>query len=402
MGPELCQKYNTEHFGAVKGTAIYLDDIVVSGKTKAEHDESLEKVAEIAREKKIKFNRKKLQYCQKDVKYIGHIFSKEGMRNDPERIRAIEKMDAPKNVKELQRFLGMVNYVRNFVPNMSERTAKLRELLKKEVEWISLYDHETAFQGLKTTLTSAPVLKIFEESKKVTIQCDASKDGLGYCLLQEGKPVAYGSKSLTSAQKNYGQIEKEFLAILSACHRFHHYIYGRQVDIQTDHKPLVAICDKNLHDINSVRLQRIRIKLLKYRLKLVYVPGKDMHVADTLSRAYLDERTEYESLNQIVHSVSVSESRRLELVEATKMDPTLSELRRIIQNGWPADKTKVHPNMKIFWKIRNQLYSENDLMFFNHRMIIPQDLRQKFVDKAHDAAHFGINRTISRAREIMY
>lgn len=146
-------------------------------------------------------------------------------------------------------------------------------------------------------------------------------------------------------------------------------------------------------------MQRIRIKLLKYRLKLVFVPGKDMHVADTLSRAYLDERTEYESLNQIVHSVSVSESRRLELVEATKTDSTLIELRRIIQNGWPADKTKVNPNMKIFLKNRNQLYTENDLMFFNHRMIIPQDLRKKFVDKA---ALFGINRTISRAKEIMY
>lgn len=402
MGPELCQKYNTEHFGKVKGTAIYLDDIVVSGKTKAEHDESLGMVADIARERKIKFNKRKLQYCRKEIKYIGHIFSKEGLRNDPERIRAIEQMSAPQNVRELQRFLGMVNYVRNFVPNMSERTAKLRELLKKDVEWIWLQDHEMEFIGLKSTLTSAPVLKIFDESKQVTIQCDASKDGLGYCLLQEAKPVAYGSKSLTDAQKNYGQIEKEFLAILMACHRFHYYIYGRQVVIQTDHKPLVAIIDKNLHDINSVRLQRIRIKLLKYRLKLVFVPGKDMHVADTLSRAFLNEKTEYESLNQVVHSVAVSDTRRQELVEATKVDPTLTDLRRFIQNGWPADKTKVKPNVRVFWKNRNQLYAEDGLMFFDHRIIIPQNLREKFVEKAHDLSHFGINRTLSRAKELMY
>lgn len=238
MGPELCQKYNTEHFGKIDGTAIYLDDILVTGKTKTEHDSNLRKVADIAREKNIKFNLKKLQFCRRQIKYIGHIFSSEGVQTDPERIKAIELMKQPKNVKELQRFLGVINYVEKFIPNKSERTAKLRELLKKDVEWIWLPDHEAEFKSLKAILTSAPVLKIFDNNKQCTIQCDASKDGLGYCLLQEGKPIAYGSKSLTEAQRNYGQIEKEFLAILSACNRFHHYIYGREVIVQTDHKPL--------------------------------------------------------------------------------------------------------------------------------------------------------------------
>lgn len=328
MGLELCQKYNTEHSGKIDGTVIYLDDLLVTGKTKAKHDESLRKVADIAREKNIKFNLKKLQYCQREIKYIGHIFSKDGVRNDPGRVKAIEQMDRPTNTKELQRFLRMVNYVRNYIPNLSVKTAKLRELLKKEVEWIWLGDQEDAFNSLKTALTSDPVLKIFDNEKKCTIQCDASKDGLGYCLLQDGKPIAYGSKSLTNAQRNYGQIEKEFLAILSAFQRFHHYIYGREVIVQMDHKPLVAISDKNLQDIHSVRLQRMRIKLLKYRLKLIHVPGKNMHMADTLSRAFLNDTTEYGSLNQIVHSVAVSNTRRQEIVEATKQDQALIELRK--------------------------------------------------------------------------
>lgn len=402
MGPELCQKYNTEHFGHVKGTAIYLDDLLVTGKTKAEHDDALKAVVNVAREKKIKFNLRKLQYCQREIKYIGHIFSKDGVRNDPERIRAIEQMERPKNVKELQRFLGMVNYVRNFIPNMSGRTAKLRELLKKDVEWIWLQEHENAFKGMKSTLTSAPVLRIFDNSKKCTIQCDASKDGLGYCLLQEGKPVAYGSKSLTDAQKNYGQIEKEFLAILSACHRFHHYIYGREVIIQTDHKPLVSIIDKNLHDINSVRLQRIRIKLLKYRLRLVYVPGKDMHVADTLSRAFLSDETEYGSLNQIVHCVAVSDARRQEIIEATNLDEEMRELKKHFKLGWPTDKSKVNPIVHIYWNIRNNIYEEEGLIFFDHKIIIPARLRSILLQKTHEAGHFGINRTLNRAKEIMY
>lgn len=352
----------------------------------------MKKVADIAREKNIKFNLKKFQHSQREIKYIGHIFSKDGIKSDPERIKAIVQMESPKNKRDLQRFLGMLNYVRNFVPNMSEKTAKLRELRKNNVDWIWLRDHENAMNELRTTLTSAPVLKIFDNTSECTIQCDASKDGLGYCLLQNGKPVAYGSKSLTDAQKNYGQIEKEFLAILAACHKFHHYIYGRNMIVQTDHKPLVAIIDKNLHEINSVRLQRIRIKLLKYRLKLVYVPGKEMHVADTLSRAFLNERTEYPSLNQVVHSVAVSEPRRKEIVEATNA----------FKFGWPANKTKVNSNIQVYWKIRNQIYEENALMFYDHKIIMPLKLRHKMIQEIHEAAHFGINRTLSRAKEIMY
>lgn len=179
-----------------------MNDITVTGKTKAEQ------VTDVARREKVKFNAKKLQYCKREVKYIGHVFSKAGLRNDPERLKAIAEMKSPVNVKELQRFLGMVNYVRNFIPNMSERTAKLRELLKKDVEWIWLQTHESAFDDLKRILINAPVLKIFDGNKESVLQCDASKDGLGYCLLQEGKPVVYGSKSLTETQKNYGQIEK--------------------------------------------------------------------------------------------------------------------------------------------------------------------------------------------------
>lgn len=395
MGPELCQKYNTELFGHIGGVVIYLDDITVTGRTKAGHDEALQKVVEIATQKGVKFNSKKLQYCKRAVIYVGHVFSKAGIQNDPDRLKAIDEMESPKNVKELQRFLGMV-------PNMSERTAKVRELLKKDVEWIWLQAHETVFQELKALLVSAPVLKIFESGKDCIIQCDASKDGLGFCLLQDGRPVAYGSKSLTDAQKNYGQIEKEFLAILSACHRFHYYIYGRSVVIQTDHKPLVAIMDKNLHDIHSVRLQRIRLKLLKYRLKLVYVPGKEMHVADTLSRAFLSDKTEYNSLNQIVHSVSVSDSRRNQIAEETAKDPILKELMKLHQIGWPADKTKVMPSIRDYWKHKSQIYAENNLLFLDHRIIIPAALRKLCIQRAHDDAHFGINRTLSRAKELMF
>lgn len=251
-GPELCQKLNQELFGHIPGVVVYLDDILITGKTKLDHDKVLAAVVELARKRDVKFNSKKLQYCLREIRYIGHIFSRKGMRADPERISSITKMPSPTSVKELQRFLGLVNYVRNFVPNMAQLTEPLRHLLKKTTEWQWLPAHEAATNVLRSVLTNSPVLKIFDASRHSVIQCDASKDGIGFCLLQDGRPVAYGSKSLTEAQINYGQIEKEFLAILMACKKFHYYIYGQKVTVETDHKPLVSLMMQN-GAANSVR-----------------------------------------------------------------------------------------------------------------------------------------------------
>ena len=126
-------------------------------------------------------------------------------------------------------------------------------------------------------------------------------------MLQNGKPVAYSSRSLSSSEQNYAQVEKEFLAILFACKKYHHYIYGKEVKVQTDHKPLVALMEKPVSKIHASRLQRIRMKLSKYNLKLCYVPGKYMYLADFLSRAYIQsEGKASSSLDYVMHTINVS------------------------------------------------------------------------------------------------
>lgn len=206
IGPELCQRYNQELFGHIEGVAIYLDDILVTGSSKQAHDNALKAVFRIATEHNVKFNPKKFQYCAPKIKYIGHIFSEKGIETDPERIKAIVEMQTPRNVKELQRFLGMIGYMRSFIPKLTEMSTPLRELLKKEVAWQWMQPHSDAVTKLKEAITKTPVLRIFDGKLPVVIQCDSSKDGIGYCIMQEGKPVAYGSRSLTDAQKNYGQV----------------------------------------------------------------------------------------------------------------------------------------------------------------------------------------------------
>ncbi|GBO11595.1 Retrovirus-related Pol polyprotein from transposon 17.6 [Araneus ventricosus] len=209
------------------------------------------------------------------------------MKPDPDYVQAIIDMPEPRNKTELQRILGMINYLRQFIPQASTISAPLRELLKKSTVWHCLPVHETALKTLKYKIASAPVLSVFNSSKPIVIQADSSKDGLGCCLLQDGRPVAFASRSLTETEKGFAQIEKEFISIVFAVTKFHYFIYGRQVEVLTDHKPLVSIMSKSVGNVLSPRLQRMKIKLLKYQLSLTYLPGKYMYIADLLSREYI-------------------------------------------------------------------------------------------------------------------
>ncbi len=149
------------------------------------------------------------------------------------------------------------------------------------------------------------MLKYFDLKKVVILSVDASAEGLGAVLLQEGQPVAFGSRSLTECQKRYAQIEKELLAIVYGCEKFHKYIYGKTVQMETDHKPLETIFKKSLQKVPP-RLQRMLMSLQLYDLHVSYKPGKELYIADTLSRAYLKEQTEPLLEDELqVHSLSV-------------------------------------------------------------------------------------------------
>jgi hypothetical protein len=237
-------------------------------------------------------------------------------------------MERPQNKKELLRFLGMTKYLSQYIPNLSTVSAPLRNLTKNYVDWQWYPEHEKSFCELKNKLVSAPVLAMFNGSEPVTLQVDASKDGLGACLLQNGRPVGFSSRSLTDTESRYAQIEKELLAIVFGFERFHQLTYGRVVTVQTDHKPLVSVVEKDLCKV-SARLQRLLLRLLKYQFKLTYVPGKLMFMADTLSRSYLkDPVIDDPEVSFVVHTISkyvaMSEERKQEFIKAIDEDETLS------------------------------------------------------------------------------
>ena len=328
---EVFQKRNEEAFSGIPGIQIVADDMIIAAKSTEEHDIILTQVLQRAEERNITFNFEKMQLRVDEVKYLGTIITKEGMKPDPTKVKAIIEMTTPTDKAGIRRLLGMINFLAPHIPNMSIITAPLRSLLKSDVHFSWGPEQSAAMATVKQVLSTAPVLSYFDPGLRSTIQADASQHGLGACLLQRGKPIAYASRSLLPAECNYAQIEKELLAIVFACQKFHHYIYGFNTKIQSDHKPLESTMQKSLHKA-SPRLQRMLLKLQKYDLTVTYVKRKELHVADTLSRAYLttSEDNDSEDLDVAVHAMiqnlPVSDAKLSQLQTATSNDEQLQEL----------------------------------------------------------------------------
>lgn len=160
-------------------------------------------VLERARDNNLRLKRSKCHIKKEEVKFRGHVFTRDGLKTDPKKVRPVVDMPRPTDKAGVQRLLGMVNCVSKFIPNMSELTSPLRQLLHQDVEWHWEERHETGFKKVKDTLALSPVLGYYDAKKELTLQVDASSTGLGAALIQEGQPIAYASKALTPTQQNY-------------------------------------------------------------------------------------------------------------------------------------------------------------------------------------------------------
>lgn len=381
LAPKLFQLVNEKIFDDIEGVIIYFDDLLVATETEAEHDEVLKKVVERTKECKIKFNSSKLQYKQKSVKYLEQVFNEEGVAIDEDKIDAIKNLKSPTNKKELQSILGMIGYLRNFISNLSELTTPLRLLLKKGTHFMWLAEHDIILNEIKKVITTAPVLGTFDINKDIKIQCDASQNGLGCCLIQDGKPIAYASRAMSSTEKNYAQIEKELLAVVFAIRKFHQYVYGKEVEIITDHKPLLAVMNKHVANINSCRLQRLKFKLIPYSITMKFCPGKKMFVADLLSRNFIDTQHRHDVTNdEMVHMVRMTENRKKEYIKYTEDDQNLQTVKGYVVNGWP-DKEQIPRQLKHFYNERWNLHFCGGLMFLNNKVVVAERLRKKILKK---------------------
>ena len=387
------------------------DDIIIWGKTREEHDQNLDAVMKQILKSGLKLNIEKCEYGVQELKFLGHILSADGIRPDPEKTRAITEMKLPRNVTELQRFLGMMNYLGKFIPNLAEITAPLRLLLKKENEFVLQQPQIEAINKLKTLVTSSPILKFYDPNLPIRIRTDSSLDGVGAVLEQlHGNkffPVAYASRSCINAEKRYASIEREAMSVLFGCSRFHEYVYGRVFTVLNDHKPLQTIFKKHI-TCCPPRIQRFLFQLQKYNFVLEYSPGKTMVVSDTLSRAPVqDAQTEIEPaeiifhVNSIIQNLPISRARYEQFKSATSEDESLKKVIEFCQNGWPADASGIEQEIKPYYPIRDELSYTNGLVLKSSRIVVPKSLRSEMKTLIHQG-HQGIEKCRKRARKTLY
>ena len=268
VSSEIFQKRIHQALDGLPGLLDVHDDIVIYGtgdtdeEANADHDKNLETFLQRCRHKGIKLNKQKLKLKCTEFPYLGHLVTKEGLKPDPDKIKAVQEMPRPDNIKAVRRFCGFVNYLAKFMPKLSEVMEPIRNLTCKESEWNWTHEHNKAFMRIKEMATTAPLLKYYNPQEELTIQCDASERGLGAALLQQGRPVAFASRAMTETESRYAQIEKELLSVIFALDKFEQYAYGRPVTVESDHKPLEAIAKKPLRCAPK-RLQGMFLKIQK-------------------------------------------------------------------------------------------------------------------------------------------
>ena len=351
---------------------------------------------------------------------MGHRLTKEGLSPDTLKIKAIQEMPQPDCKKAVERFLGCLQYLSHFLPQLAKVAAPLRQLTEHSAIFTWQSQQEEAFQSLKKMITMSPVLKFYDVTEEVTIQYDASEKGLGATLLQKGQPVAFASQSLSKSEQKYAQIEKECLAIVFSCERFNQYIHGRDYTvIHTDYRPLIPIFTKPIYNAPK-RLQRMLLRLQKYSLKVLYCPGKEMYKAEMLSRAYLKETaskitSEYQIFNlsqenklykeiqdiDPAEHVRVSEGGLVKIRAATEQDAMLQELAATIRQGWPESKTDAPLTIRAYWPFRDELTEHDKLIYKGTKIIIPKSLQAEMKQRIHHS-HQGADVSVRRARDVIF
>ena len=340
------------------------------------HDDNLRQCLRRCRESGIQINIDKCKFFTDSVQYMGHILSSEGLKADPEKIDAILNFPIPHDLYHLQRFLGMVKYLGKFSHTLSTICEPLYRLTHKNqlYQWAPV--QQEAFDKVKKIIADVPVLAYYDVKKPVVVQTDMSNEGMGAVLLQEGKPVTYASRVWKDVEKGYAPIEKEMRAIYFGLTRFSDYCFGRFVTVESDHKPLEAIKKKALSEAPE-RIRNMLLSLQRFDFEIVYKPGKELIIADCLSRAPVSYISSQECLlTGTTEELAISDIYKAKLLKALDTDDDMKLVRQYIHTGWPKYKNDVPKSTRIYYGFRDELSERNGLLFRGDQILVPHKMRQ--------------------------
>ncbi|XP_049886457.1 uncharacterized protein K02A2.6-like [Pectinophora gossypiella] len=414
--PGIFQRIMCNLLKDIPNVEVFLDDVIIGGRTKQEHLLALESVFSKLSQNGLKLKSDKCVFLVKEVGYLGYIINKEGIKTDPSKIEAIASIPTPSNVTELRSFLGLLNFYGKFIKNMSGKLFPLYDLLKKGKEWVWSIECERAFVEIKRILSSAEVLVHYDPKKPLIVTCDASSRGAGGVLTQPGadgceRPVVYASRTLNDAEKKYSQIHKEALAIIFCIKKFHQYLYGRRFTLRTDHKPLVSIFGPNtgIPTMIASRMQRWAIILSAYSFNIEYI-RTDENGADGLSRLPVEVQSsgggaaaaptltlpEQTYLHYVQDALFLDYT---EIKRQTTRDPILAKVLNYIRVGWPEQCEVV--NLLPFYNRKKELYEELGCVMWGHRLVVPENCKNKILSMLHEP-HMGIVKSKALARSYVW
>ncbi|UYV72403.1 K02A2.6-like [Cordylochernes scorpioides] len=408
--PAIWQRIIEQILSGIPGTLVYLDDILITGESEADHLRNLEAVLNRLNNYGLKANREKCNFFQESLEYCGHVIDKMGLHKTNDKIRAV--LDAPKplNVTQLRAFLGLVTYYHKFIRNAADVLSPLYALLKKGTKWHWSTECRKAFREIKEIISSDQILIAYDPKLPIRLSCDSSSYGLGAVLSQidvdgNERPIYFISRTLSQAEKKYSQIDKECLSIIWALKKFNNYLFGRKFELITDNKPLHHILNpkREISSNMSARLQRWALILSSYNFTIECRKTGDHGNADGLSRLPLEqcEEMEEDAVNT-VHMIKQCEELPLTSSHIRRESCKDSILKIVYQNtlyGWK-DKPS-NTELLSFYLRREELTVEQGILLLGTRVVIPRKFRAKIKAELHQG-HLGVVKMKALARNFIW
>lgn len=389
-----------------KGTAAFRDDIVVTGKNDHEHVQNLDEVLQRLEEAGLKLNLKKCQFFQEEIKYLGHIISKEGLSKDPEKVAAMVEAKRPENTTDVKAFTGLVTFYGKFVPKLAEVLKPIYDVQNKEkFQWTM--SAEKAFIKVKEELASDRNLVHYNPDYPMKLVTDASDQGIAAVLLHvmpngEDRPITFISRTLTKAEGNYAILHKEALAIYWAFRKLYQYLAGTHFKLCTDHRPLITIFGehKGIPQMAAGRLQRWALFMSGFDYQIEHIKGKINEPANALSRLPRNKRDLVQDEEDYLHFMVEDQLplRTEDLARETRKDPVLSKVFLYTTTGWPS---QIEETIKPFAQRKQEIFIEKNVLMWGYRVLIPETCKQILLKEIH-GGHMGISKMKAIARQYFW
>ena len=386
VASDIFQRMLDSVYIGLPGVTGIADDMVIFGRTE-EHDRNLILFLETTRKNGLVLNNRKLQFKKEEVSFFGHRWNSTGISPDPKKTESILKMEFPPDKETIHSFLGLVNFLNQYTPRMTELCSPLRKLILKDSHYSPGDPEHAAFDAIKAEFKKKIILPFFDRDKETILETDASKKGFGAVILQEEQPIYYASRALTPAEKNYQNLECEVQAAVWGMEKFYYFLYGKKFILRSDQKPFLSIFRKYMIDV-SPRIQRITIRAWQYEFDIQHIPGRNNVISNALSRVtpleLQDSSTEREILAvNFLHYSSIEKKERDEVLQETNKNPELQALKHAISTGWPAKTNKIPTSLHPYWNFRDELTIDGGILMKNSKVLIPETLKQKYLKQIH-------------------